>query len=103
MDQYALKLRQNNPLQTKIDTSLPFSHNGYCLNFAGEYILEIIFPSTLNTYFEQFFSTVDRIEDFDPEVFKSIFHMKAKCKFILRRSSQNTQHYKKLIDKSFWK
>ena len=64
-------------------------------------MLETLFPDIINQYFKAFFDNIQDPKDFNPELFKNIFKMKAECKTTLRRSKTQTDILKKEIKKFF--
>gem|GEM_PF-1654077 len=54
-------------------------------------------PSNIGRFFEQIFSKVQKIEDFDSELFYSIFKMKAKYKISVRKSKKDADLLRKKI------
>ena len=59
-------------------------------------------PNNIGRFFEQIFSKVQKIEDFDSELFYSIFKMKAKYKISVRKSKKDADLLRKKIQ-SFYK
>ena len=63
----------------------------------GDYIIELVMPNNIARFFEQIFVKVQKIEDFDFELFYSIFKMKAKYKISVRKSKKDAALLRKKI------
>lgn len=74
---------------------------GYFINIAWDYIIEVIAPQMINQYFKTFFDNTKKIKDFNPELFQQIFKMKTDCKITIRRNKKDAEMFKKEIKKYF--
>lgn len=82
-------------------TNPEFLEQWYLINIIGEFYIECVFPSIINSYFEIYFNAVKTMEHFDVESYKEIFHMKSECKITLMRSAKYAEGLKKKILKYF--
>lgn len=82
--------------KSKIADRPPFPAEGYCINVHGEYVLECLFPQKISKHFESIFSSVESEKDFDSDVIRDVFTLKAPYVIKLRR---DTSRARELADK----
>ena len=70
---------------------------GYFLNIVGDYIIEVILPKTISTYFDLFFQQTQNIDSFDVVAFQNIFHMKGNFKLSLKKNKKLAKKFKEKI------
>jgi hypothetical protein len=75
--------------------------DGYILRILWDYILEFLLPEPLQNLFAQFYAKVQKIEDFDLDLFLSLFKIKTKCKLTIRRNKKDAEAMKKNIRQFF--
>jgi len=69
----------------------PFPKEGYSLWVCEDYIVECVFPEVLSKHFAFFFHTIHSIDEFNVDLFSSIFRMKIHCKIVVRKSTKNAK------------
>jgi hypothetical protein len=82
-------------------TQPPFPREGYVLGICGDYIGECIFPEVLSRHFAFFFRSVENIKQFDPQLFKDVFHIRERCKLTVRRSGKAARELSQKIMAQF--
>jgi hypothetical protein len=86
LDRYAFTLNPV-PCRVAFTSDPPFPKEGYSLWICGDYIVDSVLPEILTKHFAFFFQTVQSVDQFHPELFADIFHMKARCKVTVRKSA----------------
>ena len=76
LDRHAADLHKD-LMDCRLVDKPPFPAEGYNLNVYGSYVLECIFPERISKHFEYMFHTVASIDQFDPDIYSDIFHLKA--------------------------
>lgn len=76
LDQYSIEILRLKWFQTIINKKTKFPKKGYVIDVIWDYYIEFFIPDTISTYLETFFNNVKKMEDFNLEIFKSIFLIK---------------------------
>jgi len=97
LDNYVYKIVWDKRIELKTLEKHDFLKVWYTLRILWDYILELVMPNNIARFFEQIFSKVQNIEDFDSELFYSIFKMKAKYKISVRKSKKDAEMLRKKI------
>ncbi len=69
----------------------PFPKEGYSLWVCGDYLVDCIFPDLIAKHFAFFFRTVNSMQEFDLQLFSEVFKMKARCKVMVWKSSEESR------------
>lgn len=101
LDRYGEKAIRVPGYETTVASDTGFPTEGVALWSCGEYVMECIFPPAISRHFAFFFQTIQRIEDFDPELFADIFRMQARCKVTVRRSAEESHRIRNMIEPYF--
>ena len=101
LDRYGNKLVTLEGVRSITASDTGFPAEGYVLSIYGGLIVECIFPPVIARHFAVFFQTVGSIEQFDAELFSSIFRMRARCKLTVRKSNGDAQKLKAKISAYF--
>ena len=99
LDRYGKKLAQSKGFRIAIDDDARFPKEGYALWVCGDHIIECILPDAIAKRFSFFFDTVKHINQFDPELFADVFHMKARCTVTIRRSKKDAAKLRAIFKK----
>jgi len=91
LDRYGNKLVTLEGVQSITASDTGFPTEGYVLSLYGGLIVECVFPPVIARHFAVFFQTVQAIEQFDAELFSSIFKMRARCKLTVRKSKKDAE------------
>lgn len=91
LDTYGNKLVMMEGVQSITKANTEFPSEGYIVSIYGDLIVECVFPPVIAKHFAAFFHTIHTIDQFDPELFSSIFNMKARCKLTVRKSKKDAQ------------
>lgn len=97
LDNYVYQIVWDKRINLKIVEKHDFLKVWYTLRVLWDYIIELVMPNNIGRFFEQIFSKVQKIEDFDSELFYSIFKMKAKYKISVRKSKKDAELLRKKI------
>lgn len=99
LDCYGQKMITLKGFETSIAPDAPLPKEGHALWLCGEHIVECIFPEIISRNFAFFFQTVTSVQEFDPQLFTDVFHMKARCKISVRRSKAEAKElHQKFLD-----
>jgi len=79
LDRFGQRLLSLNGFHTRCAQQADFPQEGYALWVGGPYLIEVQFPSVITKQFKFFFDSVQSADQFDIELFNSIFAMKARC------------------------
>jgi len=101
LDMYGAELLGLQGIDVICNNKTKLMKEGYFINVAWDYIIEVIAPQSLTQYFKTFFDNTKKIKDFNPELFQQIFKMKANCKLTIRRNKKDADMFKKEIKKYF--
>ncbi len=101
LDRYGEKAIHVSGYETAVARDTGFPKEGVALWSCGEYVIECIFPQAISRHFAFFFQTIQRIEDFDPELFADIFRMKTRCKIAVRRSTDEAKRIRRILEPYF--
>ncbi len=87
LDQHGTKLLSS-VCETRMTDTPPFPKEGHILMICGDYIVEMILPSSITDHLASFYSTVHEIHQFEAGLYRDIFDMKATCKITIRKSNR---------------
>jgi len=105
LDEYAVNIVKSSPVKDNFIVKLvgdePYIEDGLMIEVVWDYIIETQVPETLRSYFKQFYFTVKKIEDFDSELFESIFTIRSDCRLKITRDAKKAASFKKKIRSYF--
>lgn len=102
LDRYGISLLQKIPNSyIIIHNDTPFLKDGYNIDIMWDYKLEVFFPDIITQYFKIFFDTIKTLKEFNREMFKKIFTIKAEYKIVVRHNKKYAEKNRNII-KSFF-
>lgn len=94
LDKYASWFSKNEQIHIHHINNSPFTQSGYSLRIFWDYFIEVYIPENIVHFFDQFFDTITSIDQFDADLYKSLFSMKAKCTLRIHHNKKLADNYR---------
>ena len=97
LDDYTRNVVLDDRVKFVMSNKHDFLKKGYVVRVIGDYIIDMIMPDQISWFLDQFFEKIQKVEDFNFDLYYSIFKMNAKYKVSVRRSKKDADARRKKI------